>query len=78
MLVICYKYTLLLHTACLLVLNCGGTTGALYQEIKDVILQERNILIISIFFNSIENVLYLLCTNIHFYVHHNILSFYAK
>lgn len=41
---------------------------------KDITLHERNNLIISGVFNSIENALYLLCTNIHFYVHHNILT----
>lgn len=41
---------------------------------KDIILYEGNILNISmLFFNSIENALHLLCTNIHFYVHHNVL-----
>lgn len=43
-------------------------------EIKDILLYEGNILNISmLFFNSIENALHLLCTNIHFYVHHNVL-----
>lgn len=43
-------------------------------EIKDILLYEGNILSTSmLFFNSTENALHLLCTNIHFYVHHNVL-----
>lgn len=44
-------------------------------EIKDILLYEGNILNISmLLFNSIQNALHLLCTNIHFYVHHNVLN----
>lgn len=80
--VICYKY--LLHRSA----KYNGAElwriyrSTLYQEMKDIILYEikeillyeGNILNIAmLFFNSIENALHLLCTNIHFYVHHNVL-----
>lgn len=81
--VICYKY--LLHRSA----NYNGAElwrsyrSTLYQEmkeiisyeIKDILLYEGNILNISMLsFTSIENALHLLCTNIHFYVHHNVLK----